>query len=92
MTPPSPIDPLPKVWDPARPVGEMLQGFRGKHPRVDPSAYVHPTATLIGDVEIGPRASTSPAPLEGPGLTTRCPLRTRPCTRASASRRRASCA
>lgn len=38
----------------------MLQGFRGKHPRVDPSAYVHPTATLIGDVEIGPRASIWP--------------------------------
>ena len=29
MTSPSPIDPLPKVWDPARPVGEMLKGFRG---------------------------------------------------------------
>lgn len=29
MPPPSPIDPLPKVWDPTRRVGEMLQGFRG---------------------------------------------------------------
>jgi len=38
----------------------MLQSFRGKHPRVDPSAYVHPTATLIGDVEVGPRASIWP--------------------------------
>mgnify|MGYP000275842941 CR=1 FL=1 len=35
----------------------MLQSFRGKHPRVDPSAYVHPSATLIGDVEVGARAS-----------------------------------
>ena len=38
----------------------MLQGFRGKFPRVDPSAYVHPAATLIGDVEVGPRASIWP--------------------------------
>ncbi len=29
MTPPSPIDPLPTVWDPDRKVGEMLKGFRG---------------------------------------------------------------
>jgi carbonic anhydrase/acetyltransferase-like protein (isoleucine patch superfamily) len=38
----------------------MLQAFRGKYPRVDPSAYVHPAATLIGDVEVGPRASIWP--------------------------------
>ena len=29
MTQPSPIDPLPRVWDPDRKVGEMLKGFRG---------------------------------------------------------------
>jgi carbonic anhydrase/acetyltransferase-like protein (isoleucine patch superfamily) len=28
---------------------------RGHAPRVDPSAYVAPTATLVGDVRIGPR-------------------------------------
>lgn len=38
----------------------MLQSFRGKHPRVDPTAYVHPDAMLIGDVEIGARASVWP--------------------------------
>ena len=38
----------------------MLQAFRGKYPRVDPSAFVHPTATLIGDVEVGARASIWP--------------------------------
>ncbi|RAS23766.1 transferase hexapeptide repeat family protein [Paraburkholderia bryophila] len=27
--------------------------FNGKRPRVDPSAYVHPSAVLIGDVTIG---------------------------------------
>jgi enoyl-[acyl-carrier protein] reductase I len=29
MDDPRPIDPLPKVWDPASPVGEMLKGHRG---------------------------------------------------------------
>jgi len=28
--------------------------FEGKRPSVDPSAFVHPEATLIGDVRIGP--------------------------------------
>lgn len=31
--------------------------FRGITPRVDPSAFVAPTAVLIGDVEVGPEAS-----------------------------------
>ena len=31
----------------------MLFDYRGKHPRVHPSAFIAPTATLIGDVEIG---------------------------------------
>jgi carbonic anhydrase/acetyltransferase-like protein (isoleucine patch superfamily) len=35
----------------------MLIPFRGKQPRVDPSAFVAPTAVLIGDVEIGPESS-----------------------------------
>jgi carbonic anhydrase/acetyltransferase-like protein (isoleucine patch superfamily) len=38
----------------------MIQGFRGKFPRVDPTAFVHPAATLIGDVEVGPGASIWP--------------------------------
>ncbi len=38
----------------------MLQGFRGRFPRVDPTAYIHPSAVLIGDVEVGPGASVWP--------------------------------
>lgn len=30
---------------------------QGKAPRIDPSAYVAPTATLVGDVEVGPGAA-----------------------------------
>jgi carbonic anhydrase/acetyltransferase-like protein (isoleucine patch superfamily) len=35
----------------------MLITYRGKHPAVDPSAFVAPNAVLIGDVEIGPESS-----------------------------------
>ena len=31
--------------------------YRGKTPRIDPTAFVAPNATIIGDVEIGPHAS-----------------------------------
>lgn len=31
--------------------------FEGKWPRVHPSAFIAPTAVLIGDVEVGPEAS-----------------------------------
>ena len=34
----------------------ILVKHRGKDPVVDPTAYVAPTATLVGDVRIGPRA------------------------------------
>jgi carbonic anhydrase/acetyltransferase-like protein (isoleucine patch superfamily) len=34
----------------------MLIRHRGIAPTIDPSAYLAPTATLIGDVRIGPRA------------------------------------
>jgi carbonic anhydrase/acetyltransferase-like protein (isoleucine patch superfamily) len=34
----------------------MLLRHRGKEPAVDPSAFVAPTATLVGDVRVGPRA------------------------------------
>jgi gamma-carbonic anhydrase len=38
----------------------MLQAFKGVHPRVDASAFVHERATVIGDVTIGPGASVWP--------------------------------
>lgn len=38
----------------------MLQAFKGVRPRVDKAAFVHPRATLIGDVTIGPGASVWP--------------------------------
>lgn len=38
----------------------MLQAFRGKFPQVAPGAFVHPMATLIGDVVIGAGASVWP--------------------------------
>jgi carbonic anhydrase/acetyltransferase-like protein (isoleucine patch superfamily) len=34
----------------------MLLRHRGRDPVVDPSAFVAPTATLVGDVRVGPRA------------------------------------
>lgn len=34
----------------------MLIRHRGARPSVDPSAYVAPNATLVGDVRVGPRA------------------------------------
>lgn len=37
-----------------------LEPFRGREPRVHPTAFVHPRATLIGDVRIGPEASVWP--------------------------------
>jgi carbonic anhydrase/acetyltransferase-like protein (isoleucine patch superfamily) len=35
----------------------MIRPFRGKHPQIDPTAYVAETATIIGDVEIGAQSS-----------------------------------
>jgi carbonic anhydrase/acetyltransferase-like protein (isoleucine patch superfamily) len=35
----------------------MLRAFRGVLPNVDPSAYVDPSAQVIGDVHIGPESS-----------------------------------
>lgn len=34
----------------------MLLRHRGREPVIDPSAFVAPTATLVGDVRVGPRA------------------------------------
>lgn len=38
----------------------MIQTYRGFRPRIDPTAWVHPMATIIGDVEIGPWVSVWP--------------------------------
>jgi carbonic anhydrase/acetyltransferase-like protein (isoleucine patch superfamily) len=35
----------------------IIKPYRGKTPRIDPSAFVAETAVIIGDVEIGPRAN-----------------------------------
>jgi carbonic anhydrase/acetyltransferase-like protein (isoleucine patch superfamily) len=35
---------------------QVLLRHRGHQPAVDPSAFVAPTATLVGDVRVGPRA------------------------------------
>jgi carbonic anhydrase/acetyltransferase-like protein (isoleucine patch superfamily) len=35
----------------------MVIEYRGKRPRIDPSAFVAPTAVLIGDVEVGAQSS-----------------------------------
>ncbi|MEZ5351558.1 MAG: gamma carbonic anhydrase family protein [Bryobacteraceae bacterium] len=35
----------------------MIRAFRGKVPQIAPSAYVDPSAQIIGDVAIGPRSS-----------------------------------
>jgi gamma-carbonic anhydrase len=37
-----------------------FEPFEDKHPRIDPSAYVHPSAVLIGEVVIGPESSVWP--------------------------------
>ncbi len=38
----------------------MVEALRDCWPSIDPSAYVHPRAVVIGDVVIGPRASIWP--------------------------------
>lgn len=38
----------------------MFEAFGGKLPRVDPSAFVHAAAVLIGDIVIGPESSIWP--------------------------------
>ncbi|CAG7844965.1 Protein YrdA [Pseudoclavibacter triregionum] len=37
--------------------GPLLLPIDGKRPRINPTAWIAPTATLIGDVEIGPDSS-----------------------------------
>ncbi len=38
----------------------MIQTYEGKRPRIHPTAWVHPMATVIGDVELGPEVSVWP--------------------------------
>ena len=35
----------------------MLRPYRSAFPRIDPSAYVDPSAQVIGDVQVGPESS-----------------------------------
>jgi carbonic anhydrase/acetyltransferase-like protein (isoleucine patch superfamily) len=37
-----------------------IRAFGGKHPRLGPDSWVDETAVVVGDVEIGPRASVWP--------------------------------
>lgn len=38
----------------------MIRSYRGIHPRIAPSAYIDPSAQVIGDVQIGERSSVWP--------------------------------
>lgn len=38
----------------------MISGFEGKNPQIHESAFIHPEATVIGDVEIGAHSSVWP--------------------------------
>ena len=38
----------------------MIESWRGVSPTIDPTAWVHPSAVVIGDVVIGPRATVWP--------------------------------
>lgn len=38
----------------------MIQSYKGIQPRIHPTAFVHPAAVVIGDVEIGPHVSIWP--------------------------------
>ena len=49
---------MPKP-DPA--LAQRLAKFLGQPPRIDPSAYVAPQATVIGDVRLGARCSVWPS-------------------------------
>jgi len=38
----------------------MIEGYRGVRPSIHPTAWVHPTAVVIGEVELGPGVSVWP--------------------------------
>ena len=44
--------------------GPKVYAIGGVTPVIDPSAFVHPTAVLIGDVIIGPRCYVGPVMLD----------------------------
>ena len=37
-----------------------IKAFNGKFPRIHPTAFIHPTAVIVGDVEIGEHVSVWP--------------------------------
>lgn len=39
----------------------MIQSYKGIVPQIHPTAFVHPMATIIGDVVLGPRVSVWPS-------------------------------
>ncbi len=41
-------------------LSERLEKFLGQDPTIDPSAYIAPNATVIGDVRLGPHTSVWP--------------------------------
>jgi carbonic anhydrase/acetyltransferase-like protein (isoleucine patch superfamily) len=54
-----------------------IYALGGLEPRIDPTAFVHPEATIIGQVEVGPEASIWPqAVLRGDGNWIRIGART----------------
>ncbi|MCD8574227.1 MAG: gamma carbonic anhydrase family protein [Erysipelotrichaceae bacterium] len=45
-----------------------IKAFNGKFPRIHPTAFIHPTAVIVGDVEIGEHVSVWPyAVIRGDG-------------------------
>jgi len=51
----------PAVPNPDPALAQRLAKFLGQPPRIDPSAYVAPQATVIGDVRLGARCSVWPS-------------------------------
>ncbi len=47
----------------------MIESFRGKRPRIHKTAFVHPSATIIGDVVIGKHSSVWPGAVIRADLT-----------------------
>lgn len=71
----------------------MLIEHRGKRPRIDPSAWVAPSAVISGDVRIGPESRVSHGAIitaEGAPVTIggRCVVMEQAVIRASGSRKR----
>src|SRR5262249_47133826 len=55
---------LPRRLRPLRGLGRVaIYALGDAEPRIDPTAYVHPDAVVIGEVELGPEASGWPRPV-----------------------------